>query len=79
VHLRANPGKKLEGSFVDGRSNYKLVPAVDDSKPRQLNVLKARAHVAGLEIAEAREPARRLEALKRRARTALLVAEALRG
>ena len=72
--LRANPGKTLHGTFVDGRSHYKLVGAVDEARRRRrLRLLKARAYMAGLELAETREPARRLAALKARARTRFLV------
>src|SRR5690348_17644116 len=70
--LRANPGKTLHGTFVDGRSHYKLVGAVDEARRRRLRLLKARAHMSGRQLAKAREPARRLAALKGCARTRFL-------
>ena len=51
--LRANPGKTLQGSFVDGRSHYKLVPAVGETRRRRLKLLKASDQATDVEIQSA--------------------------
>jgi hypothetical protein len=70
--LHANPGMTLRGSIgPDGQSQYELVPS-GHSKPsrqRQLAVLRARADVATLDIAEARE-ARKRQLARLKARVA---------